>query len=64
MNKAKELKNYKIQLKELLKNENIKIKSIIKLSNDEGYRVFIKYKDIDLFKLNLLKRDISKIFNS
>lgn len=58
----KELKAYKKQLKELLGGKDIKIKSIVSLSDNSGYRVFIKHRDIDLIKLKFLKRDIGNIF--
>jgi hypothetical protein len=58
----KELRIYKKQLKELLGGKDIKIKSIVSLSDGLGYRVFIKHRNIDLIKLKFLKRDIGNIF--
>lgn len=51
----KELRIYKKQLKELLGGKDIKIKSIVSLSDGLGYRVFIKHRNIDLIKLKFLK---------
>lgn len=61
----KELRTYKKLLKILFSSQeqNIKVKSIIKLSDNKGYRAFLKHKNIDLLKLNLLKTDINKIFD-
>lgn len=61
----KELRQYKKQLQFLFSSQelNIKVKSLFELSKKEGYRAFIKNGDIDLIKLNFLKKDIAKIFN-
>lgn len=61
----KELRTYKKLLKILFSSQeqNIKVKDLFYLSDNLGYRAFLKHKDIDLLKLNLLKTDINKIFN-
>lgn len=61
----RELRTYKKLLKILFSSQeqNIKIKDLFYLSDNLGYRAFLKHKDIDLLKLNLLKTDINKIFN-
>lgn len=59
----KELRIYKKSLQELFQEQHIKIKKLLVLSDNQGYRVFMKYKNIDLMQLNFLKRDIQKIFN-
>ena len=61
----RELRTYKKLLKILFSSQeqNIKIKDLFYLSDNLGYRAFLKYKDINLLKLNLLKTDINKIFN-
>ena len=58
----KQLKQYKKQLNKLLKDQNIKVKSIFYLTENIGYRAFFKYRDVDLIKLNFLKPNINKIF--
>ena len=58
----KQLKQYKKQLNKLLKDQNIKVKSIFYLTEDTGYRAFLKYKDVNLTKLNFLKLYVNKIF--
>ena len=58
----KQLKQYKKQLNKLLKDQNIKVKSIFYLNEDTGYRAFLKYKDVNLTKLNFLKPYVNKIF--
>ena len=58
----KQLRQYKKQLNKLLKDQNIKVKSIFYLSEDTGYRAFFKYRDVDLIKLNFLKPNVNKIF--
>lgn len=64
LGKGKVLRQYKNSLERLLEGQNIKIKSLLELIDKKGYRAFLKYKDLDLFKLNLLKPDINKIFNT
>ena len=61
----RELRTYKKLLKILFSSQeqNIKIKDLFYLSDNLGYRAFLKHKDINLLKLNLLKTDINKIFN-
>ena len=58
----KQLKQYKKQLNKLLKDQNIKVKSIFYLTENIGYRAFFKYRDVDLIKLNFLKPYVNKIF--
>ena len=58
----KQLRQYKKQLNKLLKDQNIKVKSIFYLNEDTGYRAFLKYKDVNLTKLNFLKPYVNKIF--
>ena len=58
----KQLRQYKKQLNKLLKDQNIKVKSIFYLTENIGYRAFFKYRDVDLIKLNFLKPNINKIF--
>lgn len=58
----KQLKQYKKQLNKLLKDQNIKVKSIFYLNEDTGYRAFLKYRDVNLTKLNFLKPYVNKIF--
>ena len=58
----KQLRQYKKQLNKLLKDQNIKVKSIFYLTENIGYRAFLKYRDVDLIKLNFLKPNINKIF--
>ena len=58
----KQLRQYKKQLNKLLKDQNIKVKSIFYLNEDTGYRAFLKYKDVNLTKLNFLKLYVNKIF--
>lgn len=61
----RELRTYKKLLNILFSSQgqNIKIKDLFYLSDNLGYRAFLKHKDINLLKLNLLKTDINKIFN-
>lgn len=58
----KQLRQYKKQLNKLLKDQNIKVKSIFYLTENIGYRAFLKYKDVNLTKLNFLKPYVNKIF--
>lgn len=58
----KQLRQYKKQLNKLLKDQNIKVKSIFYLTENIGYRAFFKYRDVDLIKLNFLKPYVNKIF--
>ncbi|WP_195926765.1 hypothetical protein [Sarcina ventriculi] len=58
----KQLRQYKKQLNKLLKDQNIKVKSIFYLNGNIGYRAFLKYRDINLTKLNFLKPNVNKIF--
>ena len=58
----KQLRQYKKQLNKLLKHQNIKVKSIFYLNEDTGYRAFLKYRDVNLTKLNFLKPNVNKIF--
>lgn len=58
----KQLRQYKKQLNKLLKHQNIKVKSIFYLNEDTGYRAFLKYRDVNLTKLNFLKPYVNKIF--
>ena len=58
----KQLRQYKKQLNKLLKDQNIKVKSIFYLNEDTGYRAFLKYRDVNLTKLNFLKPYVNKIF--
>ena len=58
----KQLRQYKKQLNKLLKDQNIKVKSIFYLNGNIGYRAFFKYRDVDLIKLNFLKPYVNKIF--
>lgn len=58
----KQLRQYKKQLNKLLKDQNIKVKSIFYLNGDTGYRAFLKYRDVNLTKLNFLKPNVNKIF--
>ena len=58
----KQLKQYKKQLNRLLKDQNIKVKSIFYLAGNTGYRAFLKYRDVNLTKLNFLKPYVNKIF--
>lgn len=58
----KQLRQYKKQLNKLLKDQNIKVKSIFYLTENIGYRAFLKYKDVNLIKLNFLKPYVNKIF--
>ena len=58
----KQLRQYKKQLNKLLKDQNIKVKSIFYLTENIGDRAFLKYRDVDLIKLNFLKPNINKIF--
>ena len=58
----KQLRQYKKQLNKLLKDQNIKVKSIFYLNEDTGYRAFLKYRDVNLIKLNFLKPYVNKIF--
>ena len=58
----KQLRQYKKQLNKLLKDQNIKVKSIFYLTENIGYRAFLKYRDVDLIKLNFLKPYVNKIF--
>ena len=58
----KQLRQYKKQLNRLLKDQNIKVKSIFYLNGDTGYRAFLKYRDVNLTKLNFLKPNVNKIF--
>lgn len=58
----KQLRQYKKQLNKLLKDQNIKVKSIFYLNGNIGYRAFFKYRDVDLIKLNFLKPNVNKIF--
>ena len=58
----KQLRQYKKQLNKLLKDQNIKVKSIFYLTENIGYRAFFKYRDVDLIKLNFLKPNVNKIF--
>ena len=58
----KQLRQYKKQLNKLLKDQNIKVKSIFYLNEDTGYRAFLKYRDVNLTKLNFLKPNVNKIF--
>lgn len=58
----KQLRQYKKQLNKLLKDQNIKVKSIFYLTGNTGYRAFLKYKDVNLTKLNFLKPYVNKIF--
>lgn len=60
----KELRQYKKQLQELLHQQNIKVKSLFYLEDGLGYRAFLKYRDVNLLKLNLLKTDVNKIFDT
>lgn len=63
MNNVRVLKDYKKQLNNLLQQQNIKVKKLFNLDDNNGYMVFLRYKEIDLIQLNFLKRDILKIFN-
>ena len=58
----KQLRQYKKQLNKLLKDQDIKVKSIFYLTENIGYRAFLKYKDVNLIKLNFLKPYVNKIF--
>lgn len=58
----KQLRQYKKQLNKLLKHQNIKVKSIFYLTGNTGYRAFLKYRDVNLTKLNFLKPNVNKIF--
>ena len=58
----KQLRQYKKQLNKLLKDQNIKVKSIFYLTGNTGYRAFLKYRDVNLTKLNFLKPNVNKIF--
>ena len=58
----KQLRQYKKQLNKLLKDQNIKVKSIFYLTGNTGYRAFLKYRDVNLIKLNFLKPNVNKIF--
>ena len=58
----KQLRQYKKQLNKLLKDQNIKVKSIFYLAGNTGYRAFLKYRDVNLTKLNFLKPYVNKIF--
>ena len=58
----KQLRQYKKQLNKLLKDQNIKVKSIFYLTGNTGYRAFLKYRDVNLIKLNFLKPYVNKIF--
>ena len=58
----KQLRQYKKQLNKLLKDQDIKVKSIFYLNGNIGYRAFFKYRDVDLIKLNFLKPNVNKIF--
>lgn len=58
----KQLRQYKKQLNKLLRDQNIKVKSIFYLNEDTGYRAFLKYRDVNLTKLNFLKPYVNKIF--
>ena len=58
----KQLRQYKKQLNKLLKDQNIRVKSIFYLTENIGYRAFLKYKDVNLTKLNFLKPYVNKIF--
>lgn len=58
----KQLRQYKKQLNRLLKDQNIKVKSIFYLAGNTGYRAFLKYRDVNLTKLNFLKPYVNKIF--
>lgn len=58
----KQLRQYKKQLNKLLKDQDIKVKSIFYLTGNTGYRAFFKYRDVDLIKLNFLKPNVNKIF--
>lgn len=58
----KQLRQYKKQLNKLLKHQNIKVKSIFYLTGNTGYRAFLKYRDVNLIKLNFLKPNVNKIF--
>ena len=58
----KQLRQYKKQLNKLLKDQNIKVKSIFYLTGNTGYRAFLKYRDVNLTKLNFLKPYVNKIF--
>lgn len=60
----RKLKELKKQLQELLKHQNIKVKSLFYLENDRGFMSILKHRDVDLFRLNFLKQDINKIFDS
>lgn len=58
----KQLRQYKKQLNKLLKDQNIKVKSIFYLTENIGYRAFLKYRGVNLTKLNFLKPYVNKIF--
>lgn len=58
----KQLRQYKKQLNKLLKDQDIKVKSIFYLTGNTGYRAFLKYRDVNLIKLNFLKPYVNKIF--
>lgn len=58
----KQLRQYKKQLNKLLKDQDIKVKSIFYLNGNTGYRAFLKYRDVNLTKLNFLKPNVNKIF--
>ena len=58
----KQLRQYKKQLNKLLKDQDIKVKSIFYLTGNTGYRAFLKYRDVNLTKLNFLKPNVNKIF--
>ena len=58
----KQLRQYKKQLNKLLRDQNIKVKSIFYLTGNTGYRAFLKYRDVNLIKLNFLKPNVNKIF--
>ena len=47
----------------MLNRQNIKVKYLVGIENNRGYRAFLKYKDLDLIQLNFLKRDIGDIFD-